>query len=1089
MAAWPHPAAAHVPRASDAEKVWALVRVWSDWAGDPAPEQRQRYWMDLIDAAQPARSRKPADGITAIGWPLADLSDQFALDALEVHRPVQPDNPHQDLPVLPAYVPREHDSELARVAAAAAAGNSSIAVLVGGSSTGKTRACWEALHLLRHQPEQWRLWHPIDPSRPEAALRGLSAIEPWTVVWLNEAQFYLDTPDGLGEQVAAGLRELLRDRARRPVLVLTTMWPSFWASLTSRPTNDPDLHAQARELLTGRDITVPSRFNLAQLAQLNQAGDVRLSQAAKGAQDGQIIQFLAGVPELLARYRNAPPAAAALIHAAMDARRLGMRAALPRAFLETAVPGYLTELEWAQLAQDWLQQALTYAGVPCKGIRGPVTRIVPLPTLPTDSPSDPSIELTYHLADYLDQYGRSARRDRIPPATFWAAAASHAHHGDLCALGDSAYDRGLSRRSAQLHKQATAKGDTSAATRLIGRLQDLRPSDERPARWCAAYAALHDPDSVAWLLRMLHGTSTEDATLLARNPGAHADLHGPYGVTRLLSELRKVGAGDQVAVLAARAAARVPLDDPYSVIALLSELRKIGAGDQVAVLAARVVAHAIDASMTDANVMAQMLHSMREAGPRDQVSMLAAHAAAQADLHYARGVVLLLHELQKAAAHDHVAVLAARVAICAPFDDLRTLAELLKGLREVGAWEQISTLLARNPAAYSDLGAPGGVGSLEDLYAVGWMLEELQEVNAADQVTALAVRSVTHVDVNDSSAVDRLMNYLHQVGEADPAHALAVRAATQIRPDMPHDVEDLMHLLEEMGEADLLTALADRSAACAPLNDASTVAQLLRGLRQVGAKEQVSALLARNPAVHVDLGDPGALSFLLGELREVVGAREQVSALLARKPAAYIDLGNPQAVGQLLSRLREMGAEEQVSALVARNPVDQFSADSVDPPASLLLPLHEMGASDQVAVLAARIATHASVDNPGTLAALLSGLRAVGAKEQAAALLARNPAARIHLENSNEAHAYHYDHLTTLLGVLQEMGADEYVEELLGLLVGAGFFRLFCRQEDRHKRFQFGREADGSPAKPWGWDDLELRNRRDDGIAIYRRRR
>jgi tetratricopeptide (TPR) repeat protein len=53
------PAFAQVPRASDADKVWALVRVWSDWAGDGAPQQR--YWMDLIDAAQPVRARKPEE--------------------------------------------------------------------------------------------------------------------------------------------------------------------------------------------------------------------------------------------------------------------------------------------------------------------------------------------------------------------------------------------------------------------------------------------------------------------------------------------------------------------------------------------------------------------------------------------------------------------------------------------------------------------------------------------------------------------------------------------------------------------------------------------------------------------------------------------------------------------------------------------------------------------------------------------------------------------------------------------------------------------------------------------------------------------
>ena len=56
------PALAQVPRSGDADKVWALVRVWSGWAGARPPQRR--YWMDLIEAAQPARIRKPAEDTT-----------------------------------------------------------------------------------------------------------------------------------------------------------------------------------------------------------------------------------------------------------------------------------------------------------------------------------------------------------------------------------------------------------------------------------------------------------------------------------------------------------------------------------------------------------------------------------------------------------------------------------------------------------------------------------------------------------------------------------------------------------------------------------------------------------------------------------------------------------------------------------------------------------------------------------------------------------------------------------------------------------------------------------------------------------------
>src|SRR4029077_1015171 len=130
--------------------------------------------------------------------------------------------------------------------------------------------------------------------------------------------------------------------------------------------------------------------------------------------DGAVIQFLAGAPELLARYRNAPPAAAALISAAMGGRRLGTGIALPQAFLEAAAPGYLTDDQWDGLGEDWLEQALAYAAVPCKGARRPPNRLPPRPSAlrtrksgPGASSGQPESTPTgplYRLADYLDQH-------------------------------------------------------------------------------------------------------------------------------------------------------------------------------------------------------------------------------------------------------------------------------------------------------------------------------------------------------------------------------------------------------------------------------------------------------------------------------------------------------------------------------------------------------------------------------------------------------------------------------------------------------------------------------------------------------------
>ncbi|MCZ9343734.1 ATP-binding protein, partial [Streptomyces sp. TRM76130] len=86
----------------------------------------------------------------------------------------------------PAYVRREHDRVLDKAVDDTMAGRSRIMVLVGASSTGKTRACWEAVQPLADQG--WRLWHPFDPTRAQAALEQLHRVGPRTVVWLNEAQ-------------------------------------------------------------------------------------------------------------------------------------------------------------------------------------------------------------------------------------------------------------------------------------------------------------------------------------------------------------------------------------------------------------------------------------------------------------------------------------------------------------------------------------------------------------------------------------------------------------------------------------------------------------------------------------------------------------------------------------------------------------------------------------------------------------------------------------------------------------------------------------------------------------------------------------
>ncbi|MFC8863921.1 hypothetical protein ACFUCY_23975, partial [[Kitasatospora] papulosa] len=542
---------------------WVLARR-AAWDAPTLAERVRELWMQA----------RMAQGV---GRPIADLRADVRLvldGGLGVHPALDSEGARDRFGILPAYLRRDHDAHLRTVIDAAVAGRSEMAVLVGGSSTGKTRALWEAVSAL---PDDWRLWHPLTPTAPDATLAALPDIAPKTVVWLNEAQHYLD-PDPHGEQVAAGLRELLTDPSRAPVLILGTLWPEHWNTLTTRAT--PDRHPGARALLGGHKIDVPKAFTPADLATLDTTdnADPRLTRAAEHAADAQVTQYLAGVPYLMDRYHAANGATQALIHAAMDARRLGAGLHIPLDWLTDAAPGYLTDSDYHTLDIDWLTQALAYVTTPCNGIPGiltPVNTSRSRNQRTRQRPAPDTQRPHFLLADYLDQHGRHHRAETIPPIDFWSAAAHHAHPADLTALGNAAWNRGLYRDAAQLHKEATTYGNTHVAAALVHHLRTLLTADHRPAQWAAAHAALDDLGAVARLLEELREAgAVQQVTVLAERAAAHVPLDDLDAVARLLQELREAGADQQVTVLAERAAAHVPLDDLDAVARLLQELRE-----------------------------------------------------------------------------------------------------------------------------------------------------------------------------------------------------------------------------------------------------------------------------------------------------------------------------------------------------------------------------------------------------------------------------------------------------------------------------------------------------------------------------------
>ncbi|MGW4615887.1 hypothetical protein ACWEJS_26975, partial [Rhodococcus triatomae] len=810
---------------------------------------RRAAW-DIPDLAGRVRELWVQAGMAQrAGRPIGDLRDDIRLvldGGLGVHPALDAGGGRDRFGILPAYIQRDHDARLKAVVEAAEAGRSGIAVLVGGSSTGKTRALWEAVCAL---PEGWRLWHPLSPTAPDAVLAALPDIAPRTVVWLNEAQHYLDVGT-LGEQVAAGLREQLHDPSRAPVLVLGTLWPQHWDALTIRSTSDR--HANARALLSGHKIDVPDAFTPADLAALD-TSDPRLAQAAQHAKGAQITQYLAGVPYLMDRYNAARGATLALIHAAMDARRLGAGLHLSLDWLADAALSYLDEDEYHTLDRDWLIQALAYVTAPCNGISGiltPVTttgprnrrirRRPPARGTSADRTARSMQGPHYLLADYLDQHGRQHRADIIPPIDFWTSASHHARPTDLTALGNAAWDRGLYRDAAQLHKHATAHGNPHAAIALVRHLQTLHPADHQPAQWAATYAA-DNPNATAALLWMLRRAGAkEQVTVLAERATAHALLEFPGAVARLLEALQEAEAKKQVAALLARdPATHAALDDPHTVIRLLWMLRQAGAEEQVTVLAGRATAHV---ALKSPGAVARLLEALRQAEAEEQVN----------------------------------ALLARDPATHATLDNPNAVARLLEAMRHAEAEEQVSALLARDPATHATLDNPDHVASL---------LRALRQAGAEEQVNALAKRATAHVDLEDTHTVARLLEAMRQTGAEEQVNALLARdPATHATLDNPAPVASLLRAMRRAGAEEQVAALLARDPAThATLDNPTSIEMLYEALRETRVEQQVNALGKRATA-HIDLDDPNAVIWLLEALRRA-GAEEQVNALAERATA------------------------------------------------------------------------------------------------------------------------------------------------------------------------------------------------------------
>ncbi|MFI2041077.1 helix-turn-helix domain-containing protein [Streptomyces bottropensis] len=961
--------------------------------GDPLEDIHE-----LLNRAEGASAADSAS--TAIGREELLTVTEAGPVALEVHHAVLPDPDPGGYSYLTPYLSRPHDDTLRSHLVAALAGDSSLLVMmVGDSSTGKTRALYEALSDMAADRAL---------VRPSTAADLLSLLHhecdatfPAAVLWLNEAQRFL-----YDETAAAALRNLLV--TRQGIVAVGTLWTDpYWERLV-RPGVAEDRHGQARALLDSavtRMVVVPDRLEQSEMVRwqnlASREGDSRLVDAlAAGTSDGRVVQHLSGGPALLAAYLRTPGPLGhfrheehALLTAALEARRLGHSSPIPAALLAHAADAALdsrhrpADAAWAEVALTALSTGKRSDGRRID-IRNTLT---PLIALRARSGG----QTCYEPADYLDQKMRTLRAEQRGTPSLWQAALAHATEpADLHALGLRALNLGLFKLGVQLLRKSLLLGSSNAAHSLFTSLG--RATDPRGNRflWTARHMTVTDPRSAAYALEQLRRIEQAAAVaILAERAAAETSLTDSAGIARLLKELRWSEQNDAVTALLTRGPADTAgLSDLEGVARLLQQLREIGHERAIITLTERVLTSAdcigpyqlwsMPTSTTPPGVAA-LIEELRKAGQDAAVAVVAERAATGAALDDPGGVSWLLWTLGRSGQHQAITTLAERMS--ADFtvtqrDDLSPLesrlepglSELLKVLRLVRQ-NSVAAALASRVAAEIDI---SNTPLLADAFRV------LKEAGQKKAVAALAERAAAHTNLNDPAAVIYLLDTLRFTGPKRVHLALAKRAAGHTSFADPSVMLRLLRTLRGVKQGPALTTITQRVATRTDVTDPSSVpevqAELLFHLQQEPAAE----CLLERAVEESSLKDPFGADDLLRILREP--KEESLLTTLALRAATEAMVNDPAAVNKLLGTLWIL-KQERASEVLAERAATAASLNDPSGVARLIGTMRWARQGPALAILAERAATAVGVNDPAGVAELLGELwrlrreRSVGA--------------------------------------------------------------------------------------------------------------
>ena len=309
---------------------------------------------------------------------------------------------------LPEYVSRDFDDDL-RKRISAGIERGCFVLLVGRSSSGKTRSLYEAVRVVAPN------WSVVQPAGTGEIVELLDGPRQRIIVWLDELHRFFGADARLTKEHVIRLLQF-------PAIVVATLWPDdYLKRKTPRGLGAPaELENDRRLLDLAEVVSVPDVLSGPEQAEAERVAetDTRI-RLALDVKDAGLTQVLAAGPDLLHRWEQAPdPYAKAVISFAADARRLGVLSPIAETGFEAAIGGYLTSSQRVHRPPQWLADALVFGG---QELHGAVSALTPV------DDGEAGLLAGYVVADYVAQH---IRRTECPPRSAWETLISTAQDAE-----------------------------------------------------------------------------------------------------------------------------------------------------------------------------------------------------------------------------------------------------------------------------------------------------------------------------------------------------------------------------------------------------------------------------------------------------------------------------------------------------------------------------------------------------------------------------------------------------------------------------------------------------------------------------------